>query len=65
MESSKSVWGKISMVDADKRLLGHALEDPDTQQFENYFQEVLSKTVLFISSFSKSFHICAIIFYSL
>ena len=33
VESSKSVWGKISMVDAEKRLLGHALEDPDTQHF--------------------------------
>ena len=27
------IWGKISMVDAEKRLLGHALEDPNNQHF--------------------------------
>jgi len=27
------VWGKISMVDADRRLLANALEDPDNQHF--------------------------------
>ncbi|GKC36120.1 MLO-like protein 12, partial [Tanacetum coccineum] len=26
-------WGKISMVDAEKRLLANALEDPDNQHF--------------------------------
>ncbi|XP_039051423.1 glycosyltransferase BC10-like isoform X2 [Hibiscus syriacus] len=26
-------WGKISMVDAERRLLAHALLDPDNQQF--------------------------------
>ncbi|KAE8665578.1 Core-2/I-branching beta-1,6-N-acetylglucosaminyltransferase family protein isoform 3 [Hibiscus syriacus] len=27
------VWGEISMVDAEKRVLAHALSDPDNQQF--------------------------------
>ncbi|KAJ8448755.1 hypothetical protein Cgig2_011376 [Carnegiea gigantea] len=27
------VWGKISMVDAERRLLAHALRDPDNQHF--------------------------------
>lgn len=26
-------WGKISMVDAERRLLANALKDPDNQQF--------------------------------
>ncbi|GJU83436.1 putative glycosyl transferase 14 [Tanacetum coccineum] len=26
-------WGKVSMVDAEKRLLANALEDPDNQHF--------------------------------
>ncbi|KAK6942012.1 Glycosyl transferase, family 14 [Dillenia turbinata] len=33
IRSDKVVWGKISMVDAEKRLLGNALKDPDNQQF--------------------------------
>ncbi|GMY17770.1 glycosyltransferase BC10-like [Fagus crenata] len=33
IRSDKVVWGKISMVDAEKRLLAHALIDPDNQQF--------------------------------
>lgn len=27
------VWGKISMVDAERRLLANALKDPDNQHF--------------------------------
>lgn len=27
------VWGKISMVDAERRLLANALQDPDNQHF--------------------------------
>lgn len=27
------VWGKISMVEAEKRLLANALQDPDNQHF--------------------------------
>lgn len=26
-------WGQISMVDAERRLLAHALIDPDNQHF--------------------------------
>ncbi|KAF5748074.1 hypothetical protein HS088_TW04G00023 [Tripterygium wilfordii] len=33
IHSDKVAWGKISMVDAEKRLLAHALLDPDNQQF--------------------------------
>ncbi|XP_052181584.1 glycosyltransferase BC10-like isoform X2 [Diospyros lotus] len=33
IRSDKVVWGKISMVDAEKRLLANALKDPDNQQF--------------------------------
>lgn len=33
IRSEKVVWGKISMVDAEKRLLMNALQDPDNQQF--------------------------------
>ncbi|XP_012076317.1 glycosyltransferase BC10 [Jatropha curcas] len=33
IRSDKVEWGKISMVDAEKRLLAHALADPDNQQF--------------------------------
>ncbi|XP_052199440.1 glycosyltransferase BC10-like [Diospyros lotus] len=33
IRSDKVVWGKISMVDAERRLLVHALEDPDNQHF--------------------------------
>ncbi|KAJ4758300.1 hypothetical protein LUZ62_023314 [Rhynchospora pubera] len=33
IHSDKVVWGKISMVDAEKRLLANALEDPDNQYF--------------------------------
>ncbi|CAK9154089.1 unnamed protein product [Ilex paraguariensis] len=33
IHSDKVVWGKISMVDAERRLLANALKDPDNQQF--------------------------------
>ncbi|KAL8095175.1 hypothetical protein AgCh_036576 [Apium graveolens] len=33
IHSEKVVWGKISMVDAERRLLANALKDPDNQQF--------------------------------
>ncbi|KAI9192138.1 hypothetical protein LWI28_018736 [Acer negundo] len=33
IHSDKVAWGKISMLDAEKRLLAHALQDPDNQQF--------------------------------
>ncbi|KAI0497100.1 glycosyltransferase BC10 isoform X1 [Dendrobium catenatum] len=33
IRSAKVVWGKISMVDAEKRLLANALQDIDNQQF--------------------------------
>ncbi|XP_073138141.1 glycosyltransferase BC10-like isoform X4 [Henckelia pumila] len=33
IRSDKVIWGKISMVDAERRLLANALKDPDNQQF--------------------------------
>ncbi|KAJ7958667.1 Core-2/I-branching beta-1,6-N-acetylglucosaminyltransferase family protein [Quillaja saponaria] len=33
IHSEKVAWGKISMVDAEKRLLANALRDPDNQHF--------------------------------
>ncbi|KAL4205341.1 hypothetical protein AMTRI_Chr01g136780 [Amborella trichopoda] len=33
IRSEKVDWGKISMVDAEKRLLANALQDPDNQHF--------------------------------
>ncbi|RZC86065.1 hypothetical protein C5167_026733 [Papaver somniferum] len=33
IHSEKVVWGKISMVDAERRLLGLAFQDPDNQHF--------------------------------
>uniref|UniRef100_A0A1D1ZCB7 Uncharacterized protein n=1 Tax=Anthurium amnicola TaxID=1678845 RepID=A0A1D1ZCB7_9ARAE len=33
IRSEKVVWGKISMVDAERRLLANALQDPDNQHF--------------------------------
>ncbi|CAA2950492.1 uncharacterized protein LOC111412154 [Olea europaea subsp. europaea] len=33
IRSDKVGWGKISMVDAEKRLLANALKDPDNQHF--------------------------------
>ncbi|GER36172.1 Core-2/I-branching beta-1,6-N-acetylglucosaminyltransferase family protein [Striga asiatica] len=33
IRSSKVAWGKISMVDAERRLLANALKDPDNQHF--------------------------------
>ncbi|XP_020090487.1 uncharacterized protein LOC109711718 [Ananas comosus] len=33
IRSQKVVWGDISMVDAEKRLLANALRDPDNQHF--------------------------------
>ncbi|KAL5974161.1 hypothetical protein ACLOJK_030824 [Asimina triloba] len=33
IRSEKVVWGKISMVDAEKRLLANALQDADNQHF--------------------------------
>ncbi|KAL5699495.1 hypothetical protein ACHQM5_030388 [Ranunculus cassubicifolius] len=33
IRSDKVVWGKISMVDAERRLLANALQDPDNQHF--------------------------------
>ncbi|OIV99777.1 hypothetical protein TanjilG_26115 [Lupinus angustifolius] len=33
IRSNQVVWGKISMVDAERRLLANALQDPDNQQF--------------------------------
>ncbi|XP_059637545.1 glycosyltransferase BC10-like [Cornus florida] len=33
VRSDKVAWGKISMVDAERRLLANALEDPDNQHF--------------------------------
>ncbi|XAR63735.1 hypothetical protein NMG60_11023778 [Bertholletia excelsa] len=33
IRSDKVAWGKISMVDAERRLLANALKDPDNQHF--------------------------------
>ncbi|XP_042396216.1 glycosyltransferase BC10-like [Zingiber officinale] len=33
IQSAKVLWGKISMVEAEKRLLAYALQDPDNQHF--------------------------------
>ncbi|KAK4785556.1 hypothetical protein SAY86_002245 [Trapa natans] len=33
IRSEQVIWGKISMVDAEKRLLANALQDPDNQHF--------------------------------
>ncbi|KAK6131683.1 hypothetical protein DH2020_034590 [Rehmannia glutinosa] len=33
IRSHEVTWGKISMVDAERRLLGNALKDPDNQHF--------------------------------
>ncbi|XP_057459539.1 glycosyltransferase BC10-like [Actinidia eriantha] len=33
IRSDKVVWGRISMVDAERRLLANALKDPDNQHF--------------------------------
>ncbi|ESW10780.1 hypothetical protein PHAVU_009G237400 [Phaseolus vulgaris] len=33
VRSNQVVWGKISMVNAERRLLANALQDPDNQQF--------------------------------
>ncbi|KAF8407337.1 hypothetical protein HHK36_006464 [Tetracentron sinense] len=33
IRSEKVIWGKISMVDAERRLLANALQDPDNQHF--------------------------------
>ncbi|KAJ7979420.1 Core-2/I-branching beta-1,6-N-acetylglucosaminyltransferase family protein [Quillaja saponaria] len=33
IRSDEVVWGKISMVDAERRLLANALQDPENQQF--------------------------------
>ncbi|KAJ1378225.1 Glycosyl transferase, family 14, partial [Sesbania bispinosa] len=33
IRSDQVIWGKISMVDAERRLLANALQDPDNQQF--------------------------------
>ncbi|KAL8505314.1 hypothetical protein ACS0TY_016524 [Phlomoides rotata] len=33
IRSSKVVWGKISMVDAERRLIGNALQDPENMHF--------------------------------
>ncbi|XWS70976.1 hypothetical protein CRYUN_Cryun03dG0097400 [Craigia yunnanensis] len=33
IRSDEVVWGKISMIDAERRLLAHALKDPDNQHF--------------------------------
>lgn len=33
IRSDKVVWGKISMVDAERRLLSNALQDPDNHHF--------------------------------
>ncbi|GMH23731.1 hypothetical protein Nepgr_025574 [Nepenthes gracilis] len=33
IRSDKVIWGQISMIDAEKRLLANALKDPDNQHF--------------------------------
>ncbi|KAL1818120.1 hypothetical protein DCAR_0522646 [Daucus carota subsp. sativus] len=33
IRSEKVVWGRISMIDAERRLLANALKDPDNQHF--------------------------------
>lgn len=33
IRSDKVAWGKISMVDAERRLLAHSVKDPDNQHF--------------------------------
>jgi hypothetical protein len=33
IRSEKVIWGTISMVDAEKRLLAHAVQDPENQHF--------------------------------
>jgi hypothetical protein len=49
------VWGRVSMVDAEKRLLGNALLDIDNQFFvllSDRFSTILAKG--FLSQFSFS-----------
>ncbi|KAB1204503.1 hypothetical protein CJ030_MR8G021845 [Morella rubra] len=49
--SDKVVWGEISMVDAEKRLLANALTDPDNQQFV-----LLSDSCVPLHSFKYVYH---------
>ncbi|KAG2691671.1 hypothetical protein I3760_08G018500 [Carya illinoinensis] len=51
IRSEKVVWGKISMVDAEKRLLANALVDPDNQQFV-----LLSESCIPLHSFQYVYH---------
>ncbi|KAF5461506.1 hypothetical protein F2P56_017595 [Juglans regia] len=51
IRSEKVVWGKISMVDAEKRLLANALLDPDNQQFV-----LLSESCIPLHGFQYVYH---------
>lgn len=44
-------WGKISMVDGEKRLLANALKDKDNQHFVLLSERCLLATILVFSLF--------------
>ncbi|XXG64405.1 hypothetical protein AAC387_Pa05g2368 [Persea americana] len=57
--SEKVIWGGISMVDAEKRLLANALQDTDNQHFV-----LLSDSCVPLHQFDyEDFHILAVKFY--
>nr|AFK47927.1 unknown [Lotus japonicus] len=51
IRSSQVVWGKISMIDAERRLLANALQDLDNQQFV-----LLSDSCVPLFNFDYIFH---------
>ncbi|CAI0438776.1 unnamed protein product [Linum tenue] len=51
IRSEKVEWGRISMVDAERRLLAHALLDPDNHQFV-----LLSESCVPLRTFNYVYH---------
>ncbi|KAF8404540.1 hypothetical protein HHK36_009427 [Tetracentron sinense] len=63
IRSKKVVWGTVSMVDAERRLLANALQDPDNQhftrscvplhKFDYVYNYLMDTNMSFIDSFEK------------
>lgn len=48
-------WGKISMVDAERRLLANALQDPENQRFVLLSERQLIKIKILVNYFNALF----------
>jgi len=57
IHSDHVTWGRISMVDAERRLLANALEDPDNQHFVLLSERLFHKLIEFAQSHYFNFQL--------